>query len=148
MVSARERAYGRLAVTLMVVVGSQLLAQIPLPGVNIDLFERLSAARGSSDRTMVGITTLGLVQVCSSVLLIEVLALVIPRWRAWRGGGYPERQRLWTRAMVVALVLVTVQSYFLVRWLRGTTVAFSQFGELVSGMDIPLMRAAQMLSMV
>ena len=149
MVSARERAYGRLAVTLMVVVGSQLLAQIPLPGVDIDMFDKVfSAAGGSRDRTMVGITTLGLVQVCSTVLLIEVLALVIPRWRAWRGGGYPERQRLWTRAMVVALVLVTVQSYFLVRWLRGTTVAFSQFGELVSGMDIPLMRAAQMLSMV
>lgn len=149
MVSARERAYGRLAVTLMVVVGSLLLGQIPLPGVDIDAFEKVfAAAGGSRDRTLVGITTLGLVQVCSTVLLIEVLALLIPRWRAWRGGGYPERQRLWTRTMVVALVLVTIQSFFLVRWLRSTNVAFSAFGELVSGIDIPLVRVALMLSMV
>src|SRR6478672_11094426 len=111
MVSAREHAYGRLAVMVVVALGSVLLAQIPLPGINIDAFEKVfTGAGGTRDRTLVGITTLGVVPICSAVLLIEVLALVIPRWRAWRGGGYPERGRLWTRAMIAALVLVTIQS--------------------------------------
>jgi preprotein translocase subunit SecY len=151
----RGGAYGRLALTLIIPIGALLLARVPMPGVDIGALEELLGPRSfgdvvtsrSFDRTQFGFLALGLNTFVEAVLLVEVLALAIPRWRAWRPGGYPERERLWTRARIAALVLVLIQSLFIVRWLQGMARAFAFLPGLIHGAHSPLMMAAQMLSL-
>jgi hypothetical protein len=137
--------YGRLALTLAIPIGVLLLAQIPLPGVDIGAFEQLWGLAGESDRALVGILALELNPVLSAALLVELFALAIPRWRDWRLGGYPERAGLWMRVALVAVVLVLVQSFFMVRWLQSTTRAYAFIPGLVA--EGPLVAVAQMLSL-
>ena len=92
----RKGVYGRIAVTLIVPIAALLLARIPLPGIATDMFEKFyEAGGGAYDPAEHGIFTLELRPFLSAALWVEVLALLIPRWRALRLGGYPERNRLW-----------------------------------------------------
>jgi len=131
----RKGVYGRIAVTLIVPIAALLLARIPLPGIATDMFEKFyEAGGGAYDPAEHGIFTLELRPFLSAALWVEVLALLIPRWRALRLGGYPERNRLWTRVTVLALVMVTMQAFFIVRWLRATSETFlPMVGALVVG---------------
>ena len=147
MVSAREGALGRLAVTLIVPMAALFLAQIPLPGLDIDAFDKLFAmASRSSDRQQIGIFCLQLNPFFSAALLVEVLALAIPRWRAWRPGGYPERGRIWRRVRIAALVMALIQAFFISRWLKHSAASFSFIPGLITDPDSPLMMAAQILT--
>jgi len=142
--------YGRLAFTLAVPIAFFLLNGVSLPGVNGDLYDQLTAQanRPTYERSLVGIFALELNPLFSAALLVEVLALVIPRWRGWRLGGYPERERLWHRVKVVGLVLVLMQAFFIARWLQGSTRAYAMFGELVAWEpNVPFVMTALVLSL-
>jgi hypothetical protein len=109
----------RIALTLLVAVGAPLLARIPLPGVDVTSLQLVSF-----DRAIMGIFALELHPFLSAALLVEVLALVVPRWRAWRLGGYLERDHLWRRVAAVALLLLTVQAFFVIRWMMHSERVF------------------------
>lgn len=147
----RGDVYRRIAVTVLAPIAALLLARIPLPGVNTVVFEKLYGSAGSKayDPADQGIFCIGLHPFISAAIVVELLALVIPRWRALRLGGYPERDRLWKRVVIIALVFVTVQSFFFVRWLRGTSAAFYMYGDVLVGDPYdPFWIAAQMVSLI
>jgi hypothetical protein len=146
MGSARGGVYWRLVVTVSVPIAALLLARIPLPGLDWDILDRLFSNSRHSP-TELGIFSLQLNPFIAAALLVEVLALLVPRWRPLRQGGYPERDRLWTAVKVVALLLVLYQAFFIVRWLRRTDDMFSGFGTIL-GPAHPLMNVAQILSVV
>jgi hypothetical protein len=114
MSPTRGGAWTRLAVTFVVAAGALFLARVPLPGVDESL---ISQGPGSWDPTVMGILAFGLNPIGTAAFYVEALALAIPRWRAWRLGGYPERERLWARIRILGLVLATIQAFFLLRWL-------------------------------
>jgi hypothetical protein len=141
----------RLAVTLIVPVVALLLARISLPGVDVSLLERLAAgnSRASFDVALMGILAIELTPFISASWWVESLALVVPGWRRWRLGGYPERANLWARVKLIALVLALVQSFFIVVWLQHTSDRFPAFlGSLDLYRDDHVMFVAQMLSLV
>jgi len=147
MGSVRGGVYLRLAVTLFVPFAVLLLARIPLPGLDWDILDRLFSNSKHSP-TVLGIFSLQLNPFIAAALLVEVLALLVPRWRPLRQGGYPERDRLWTAVKVVALLLVLYQAFFIVRWLRRTDDEFSGLVGTIMGPAHPLMSVAQILSVV
>jgi hypothetical protein len=144
-------AYRRVAVTLLVPIAAMLLARLPLPGVNTVVFEKLYnlGGRRAYDPAENGIFCLGLHPFITAAILVELLALVIRRWRALRLGGHPQRDRLWTRVLIVALVIVAVQAFFYVRWLRGYAEQLYRFGDLIEGGRYdPFWTAAQTISLI
>jgi hypothetical protein len=147
---SKRGVYRRIAVTLLVPIAALLLARISLPGVNTVVFERLFEAGSKSyDPAEHGIFCLGVRPFIWAAILVELLAVFIRRWRAWRLGGYEERGRLWTRVVIIALVAVLLQSFIFVRWLRGLSMSFYMFGDVVMGeRNDPFWIAAQTLSLV
>jgi preprotein translocase subunit SecY len=110
-------AYARLAVTLALPIVALVAARITLPGVDTTVLQ----LAGSFDPTVVGILAIEVNPTLSAFLYVEVLALLIPRWRRWRVGGYPERASLWTRVVVLAVPLTALQAFFVARWLTHTS---------------------------
>jgi hypothetical protein len=108
--------YGRLAFTVAAVLVALAAARVTLPGVDVSVFQM---AGSDFDPTVFGILALSLVPVLTASQLVEALALVVPRWRSWRVGGYPERDRLWSLTQILAVTLTLVQAWFIVRWLGG-----------------------------
>lgn len=99
--------------TLALPAATLLLARLPLMGVDLTLLE----GGPGFDPTIFGLFAFGPGPIVSAALLVEVLALVLPRWRRWRHDGYPGRSRLWTRVRVATVVLAAIQSFFLLRWM-------------------------------
>jgi hypothetical protein len=60
-------------------------------------------------------------------MLVELVALVagaiVPRWRRWRHGGATGRRKLGWAVAIVALMVATVQAYFLTLYLRSVDAA-------------------------
>ena len=109
------------------------------------MFDTLS----SFDPAVLGIFSLQMNPFIAAALLVEVLALLVPRWRPLRQGGYPERDRLWKAMKIVALLLVLSQAFFIVRWLRRTEDVFSGLAGMITGPSSePLMSVVQILSVV
>ena len=85
----------------------------------------------------------------SAAVLVELFALTNPRWRAWRLGGYPEREHLWARIKILALALVLIQGFFIARWIKSTATAFPFSIGLTDGsINSLFLIAAQILSLV
>jgi hypothetical protein len=110
--------YGRLAFTVGAVLAALAAARVTLPGVDVSTFRMLD----TYDPTVFGILALSLAPVLNTSTWIEVLALIIPRWRSWRTGGYAERGRLWSRLLILAAALTVTQAFFIVRWLERMPV--------------------------
>jgi len=108
-------AFGRLAVTLLLPALAWALGRIPLPGLELGALARDPVF----DRHLFGVTALGLRSVIWAALLVEALALIVPRWREWRVGGYDGRARLQVRTMVLAAVFLAGQAYAFVSNLQG-----------------------------
>ena len=135
----------RLALTLIVAAAAALvLARITLPGVDVSVISQFP----SFDPTTFGVFCMELNPFLSAALLVEALALVVPRWRTWRLGGYPERDRLWRRIGVAALVLATTQAFFIGRWLAQGERLYSAFRASAWTPGGPLVLVAQTVTLV
>ncbi|HWJ56334.1 MAG TPA: hypothetical protein VNR90_08935, partial [Vicinamibacterales bacterium] len=77
----RGGVYGRIAVTVLVPLAAVVFACIPLPGADLERALGMAPAQ-------IGIGLLALRPFMSAALYVEVLALLNPRWRALRLGGY------------------------------------------------------------
>lgn len=99
----------RLLVTAAGVALPSLLAEVALPGVHEELWVRaVSDGPGSA---YLSIGALGLDGVLLSFVLVELTALIVPRWRALRRG--PGRLALMRATFAFAAVLVVLQALYL-----------------------------------
>ena len=89
----------RLIVTLIAPLIVWMIALVPLPGVNPETVSAVMRASSQHSLSSViggqmSVACLGLGPVFSAFLLVELAALVVPRWRALRRGDPDERRRL------------------------------------------------------
>jgi preprotein translocase subunit SecY len=112
---AGARPWGRLAVTVAALAVVHAGTSMLLPGTN-DMMIVLVAGGGELDGQL-SVFALGIMPFVSAFLVIEVAALLMPRWRPLRIGGPAGRARL-TRATIILGVLFTLaQSWFMATWL-------------------------------
>jgi SecY len=113
---ARRRSlpWSRGAVT---VVGTLLAAAsgyVLLPGLDR---EEVAVLAESGPYGPLSLFALGVQPFLSAFLLVELVALAVPRWRALRTGGPTARARLGSATVGAGLVLALVQSWFVATWL-------------------------------
>jgi hypothetical protein len=119
-----------------------LLGRVPLMGLR-DL-ERFAAVPGY-DPTIFGLFALGVGPITSAALLIELLALVVPRWRPLRHGGYEGRSRLWARTRVLTLILAATQSFFILRWATSSDMGLLPDSHLARALVLIVPTVGQLL---
>jgi preprotein translocase subunit SecY len=109
----------RVAWTFAVIGIVVFASQIVLPGVNraeLTFLIDLSKRHGNPSLALapLSVVALGIAPLISASVIVEVVALIVPRWRPLRHGGPQGRRVLGTAIAVVAIVLATVQGYFVV----------------------------------
>ena len=106
----------RLGITLLVPLVVAVIGHVPLPAMHLEALERAGV---DVDRSQFGVFAFGLNPVVSAFLMIEIAALIVPRWRPLRHGGVAGRARLRSRVKPLALILVAIQTFFVVRWMAS-----------------------------
>jgi hypothetical protein len=103
----------RLLLTLLVPAGVLLVDRLPLPGVHPEVLGPYIRDAGP----ILSLFNLGLNPAISAALAVEVAALVVRRWRPLRHAGPEGRARLAFAALVVTIVLASVQAFSIDRWM-------------------------------
>jgi hypothetical protein len=122
--NARRWPVSRVVWTLVAVGVVWLASHITLPGINRAELAHVINKSGShwnafAALAQLSLLALGITPLVNAFLLVEVVALIVPRWRPLRHGG-PEGRRVLGRATAaVAIVLATIQAYFVVRYLES-----------------------------
>lgn len=98
----------RVLVTAVGIALPTLLAGVPLPGVYQELWEL--AGPDGPRRVHVSIAALGIDAVLLAFVLIELTALIVPRWRALRHG--PGRLALMRATFALAAALLVLQAIY------------------------------------
>ena len=102
-------------VTLAGVAAAAASSFVPLPGVDLDMFDRTWADGGPYGS--LSLFALGLMPFFTAFILVELAALAVPRWRPLRTGRLGGRARLGIAAAALGLVLAAVQAWLAARWL-------------------------------
>ncbi|MBK9262787.1 MAG: DUF2007 domain-containing protein [Polyangiaceae bacterium] len=110
--------WSRLAFTIVPVVVFLLAQQVMLPGVDAGAF---AGWTGSTDQY--NIVGLGIQPVISAALLVEIVAVLVPRWRHLRHGGAEGRAKLLRATTILAVVLAVFQGYAVNSVLQGPPFA-------------------------
>ena len=119
VVRAKERVqrrppWRRLAITIAVPAAMWAAQQITLPGIDLDQPYRYLR---DVPRSLASIFSVGIVPFLSAAVLIELVALIVPPWRAMRID--PDGRRKLGRASLIAgVLLAAVQSFLLARQLE------------------------------
>jgi hypothetical protein len=101
--------WGRLALTVGVpVLVAWVGPQVPLPGLDREELEHRLGAFAHDVR--LSVFALGLTPFISAFLLVEVAALIVPRWRPLRVAGPEGRGRLTHAAVLIGLSLAIIQA--------------------------------------
>jgi hypothetical protein len=111
----RPFPWRRLAVTLIAPLALIVGGTIDLPGVNG--VEIAHIMRGAATDQF-SVIALGVMPIITSFLLVEVVALAVPRWR-WRRHDARGRIALGKAVAVVSIVIALVQAYFVVTYLES-----------------------------
>lgn len=116
----RGSVWGRAAVTAagvgLVIAGDFLLW---LPSIDTFGSPELAMAAGDPAATRMNTFALGLFPFVGAFFLIELAALIVPRWRGLRVGGPAQRARLGSATAVLGVLLALLQSWFVADWLAG-----------------------------
>lgn len=113
---AGARPWGRLAVTVaalaVVYAGTRFML---LPGTEelADMF----LAGGADHVGQLSVFALGVMPVISAFLVVEIVALLVPRWRPLRVGGPLGRARLMRATIFLAVAFALAQSAAMALWL-------------------------------
>ena len=108
----------RVAWTLLAVALLVLFGHILLPG--IDRAELHHVVRGAPDiDARFSVIALGLTPLVDAFLVVELAALIVPRWRRLRHDGPGGRRALDRAVAACAIVLAAVQAHLLVRYLES-----------------------------
>src|SRR5262245_46989704 len=107
----RQR-WRRLAVTLLLAPITVLaLEHVPLPGVDVTAFRLELAGGWLAPSPNLSVLALGIAPLLSAFLVVELAALLVPRWSRLRHGGFEGRAKLARATLLVALVLACAQAY-------------------------------------
>src|SRR5262249_34924509 len=126
----------RIAVTIGLLLAVRLGGQIPIPGIDISVWDAvyahnqggtLTAANATSGGAIarLSIFALGLVPYLSAAVLIQVASVVFAGLRDFSRRGEVGRRRIVLLTLVVTLLLATVQSI-------GIAIALNQIDGLVT----------------
>lgn len=105
-----ELPWRRLVVTVAALVAVVLAGRVALPSPE-GRFDQLLGP-------MPGVLSLGLGPVLTGFLLVELVALAVPRWRPLRHGGPAGRARLGVATALVSLALAGFQGWMVATWQR------------------------------
>jgi SecY/Putative prokaryotic signal transducing protein len=106
----------RLAFTVLAAVALYATRWVPLP---IELLEPYRTIL-RDDPSVVSAFAITLAPWTSAAIVVELVAALVPRWRALRLSGPDGRARLWRATVIVGLLLLVTQSFFMSRWLSKT----------------------------
>jgi hypothetical protein len=125
----------RLAVTIAAPIAVMLASShVPLPGVDMG---RLGPTLSGAPLFDLGVFDLGLTPAVSAYVLVELVALVVPRWARLR--HVPDgRAKIERAARFMMIVLAAVQAFGIVSSLRAhdVDVFVPPFGALIAGVTL------------
>ncbi|HEX6273198.1 MAG TPA: hypothetical protein VFZ53_09165, partial [Polyangiaceae bacterium] len=116
--SGRGSFARRFAVTALVTLIFLAGERVTAPGVDVSAFDGVSEF---SPKTF-SIFALGLTPALSAYLTVEVVALLVPRWRPLRHAWPTGRRKLDRAVFVLTVVLAAFQAFGMVMMLRGMPV--------------------------
>ena len=109
----------RLLITLGALAVAWAAEHVLLPGIDAGRLESFFGQAGlAPDTSSLNVVALGLNPLMSAFLLVEVVALLVPRWRQLRASRPGGRGALRRAGLAVTVVLAVVQAWFLARWLH------------------------------
>ena len=109
---------GRVAWTLGAIAVYLVGSWFVVPGINEPELTHLIYSRGAPhELTRLSVFGLGLGPLITSFVIVEIVASIVPRWRALRDTVIG-RRRLGTVTAIVACVVAAVQAYFFVRYIQ------------------------------
>jgi hypothetical protein len=120
----------RLLITL-VALGSAWAAQfLTVPGLDLAEFARMSRLAGQApDASLVSVVAMGINPLISALLVVEMIAVLVPRWRRLRASGPAGRASLRRSGLVLTVFLAALQGFFLSRWMHQPLGRGSLMGE-------------------
>lgn len=118
-------------VSLGGVLATFALGMLWLPGTE-ELFGQLGSEWEPQVSAEVSWVAIGLGPFLTGAVLAEGLAFLIPAWRRRRGGDAAARKPIENLALVLALVLLCAQAFFVTRWL-ATVSGFDTLDTLDMG---------------
>src|SRR5581483_977712 len=124
----------RWLVTLLALAAAWGAGHVTLPGVDRNMLEQVVRAAGRARLTgfeQLSVVALGLMPALSGFVLVELAALIVPRWRPLRTGGPEGRASLRVSAVTVTLGLAAIQGWFVAVWLESFSWRYGMYGELV-----------------
>jgi len=98
----------RLAVSLAAVAIAYALTWLRLPTVDAELLQR---GLHFGIRENVSVAALGLNPLVSAAILVELVALIVPSWRALRVRGAQGRAKLWRASVVLTFIVAVFQAF-------------------------------------
>ena len=96
--------------------------ELPLPYVNSVVLDGIAAGGGGASSAFyaqVSVFALGVLPIVSAFWVVELVAAVVPRWRATRLGPAAGRRGLDRATLIVGFVLAALQGYFVVKYLAS-----------------------------
>jgi hypothetical protein len=135
--TARGEVWRRAGVTALVLLATRALSWIPLP------FTAPYAGRRALGH-LVSVRELGLTAVIEAFILVELVALLVPRLRRRRHGATAERAGLTRAAWILGLALAGGHAFGVVQFLYRTPAPFG--GGVLEGS--PLQRAVAGITLV
>ncbi|MDD5772986.1 MAG: hypothetical protein PHX78_05915 [bacterium] len=118
----------RLLITFGILVVSWILSSIPLPGIDLVVFQSFykGTINGNSIIAMfmgtyrrMSICSVGLMPLINSCLIIQILSSVIPPLRKLSFGGETGRERISKYTYILTIILTVIQTYYITLWLES-----------------------------
>ena len=118
--AGNARVWPRIAWTVGAIALMKLAGYISLPGINrVEAEHVMVAGRRVFDVSRVGIVGLGVMPLLTAFALVELAALIVPRWRKLRHSGPEGRRKLGRAVAVVAIAVAAAQAYFIAVYLES-----------------------------
>jgi len=114
----------RLGLTAAVLLGVLLIDRFPVPGIHPEVLVGLNPG------PILNLFSFGLNPAVSAALMVEFAAFLVPRWRSLRHGTPVGRARLERAALLLTVLLASVQAFFIDRWLQSSASAYAGYGVL------------------
>lgn len=122
----------RLAVTLVLLLVQLGAGYIALPGIDPEFSRYMGQSQSGGGllglfniaAPALNLLSINLTGLFHAFVLVELVALAVPRLRPLRVGGPGPRRKLLVASLLLALAFATLQAYFLASWLEGAELTY------------------------
>ncbi|MTD93291.1 hypothetical protein GIW81_02955 [Hyphomicrobium sp. xq] len=136
--------YGRLGVTLLVLLAYCVGCQLPLPGLDTQKIGLLYEGGGTAT-ARVSVLALGIMPLISALILLELVKLAAPELRTWERAAPRNQRRYGYVAVGLALVMALVQSAGIASALEQVTALVPEPGTTFRAVAIATLMAGTAL---